>query len=139
MFTKSNLKPGEVIRVKTNETELSYIILADDYNVVRLLDKVSGKVVMYDYNILEQVAEPVYEPDNFIRELPVNAVSEMLMNNGFIILSVDAWDKVFLDAYNFHREDKNIFMHPISERKWILMIAEKELMPSCTEWCRVFG
>ena len=127
MFTKSKLKIGEVVRVTTSDSDISYIVLNVTQDKVVLLDKGTLGIKELQLPVLRSMGDIVEQPDSFIRELPIKVVSEMLMENTYLALSVNAWDKIFLDAYNSYKEDDKVFMKALSEKSWMLIVGASSI------------
>lgn len=127
MFTKSKLKVGEVVRITTSDSDTSYIVLNITQEKVVLLDKGTLGIKEYQLPVLRSMGDIVEQPDSFIKELPIRVVSDMLMENTYLALSVNAWDKIFLDAYNSYREDDRVFMKALSEKSWMLIVGASSI------------
>lgn len=134
MITKVSLKPGNVLSLNDNTIENAYIVLKCNGDTVTLLNKATAKTIVVDYNSIEEVACEIINPDNFIKELSVKSVMEILPITGMLVLSVDAWDKVFIDAYTDYKKDNRVFTRPISERKWVLIISENDIDSRLVKW-----
>lgn len=134
MITKASLKPGNVLGLNDNTIENTYIVLKCNGDAIMLLNKATAKTIVVDYNSIEEVACEIISPDNFIKELSVKSVMEILPITGMLVLSVDAWDKVFIDAYTDYKKDNRVFTRPISERKWVLIISENDIDSHLVKW-----
>lgn len=134
MITKASLKPGNVLSLNGNTIENTYIVLKCNGDTVMLLNKATAKTNVIDYSSIEEIACEIINPDNFIKELSVKSVMEILPITGMLVLSVDAWDKVFMDAYTDYKKDNRVFIRPISERKWVLIISENDINLDLVKW-----